>query len=74
MATEPIFVVLDVSAIERRRWAGFAVLSDNWALTKPDINSLIAITTAVGFSIGAPERFLIFRGQPSRTRSSAPYP
>jgi heme o synthase len=30
-----------------------ARLSDYWALTKPDVNLLIAVTTAVGFCLGA---------------------
>ena len=31
-----------------------AVVSDYWAMTKPDVNSLIAITTAAAFYLGSP--------------------
>jgi protoheme IX farnesyltransferase len=54
MATEPIFAALDVSAVQGRRIASFRVLFDFWALTKPEINFLIAITAAAGFWIGSP--------------------
>ena len=42
MASEPIFALLDASALQRSRLAGSTVLSDYWALTKPEINFLIA--------------------------------
>jgi protoheme IX farnesyltransferase len=54
MATEPILVVLDVSAVEGRRTTRSNVLFDFWELTKPEINLLIAITAAAGFWIGSP--------------------
>ena len=54
MATEPILAALDVSAVEGRRIASFRLLFDFWELTKPEINFLIAITTAAGFWIGSP--------------------
>jgi protoheme IX farnesyltransferase len=53
MATEPILAALDVSAAHRRHIATSNVLFDYWELTKPEINFLIAITTAVGFWIGS---------------------
>ncbi len=53
MATEPILAALDVSVTQHRPFAGSPVLSDYWALTKPEINFLIAITTLVGFCIGS---------------------
>jgi protoheme IX farnesyltransferase len=54
MATEPILAPFDLSVGDRRRFAGLRFLSDYWAITKPEVNFLIAITTAVGFYLGAP--------------------
>ncbi len=52
MATDSILAGLDVSAVQRgHSEPGF--LSDYWALTKPEINFLIMITTAAGFWIGS---------------------
>src|SRR6266481_7948836 len=39
------------SVAQGRRFAGFE-LSDYWALTKPEVNFLILITTCVGFYLG----------------------
>src|SRR5260370_17068502 len=39
------------SVAQGRRFAGSA-LSDYWALTKPEVNFLILITTGVGFYLG----------------------
>jgi heme o synthase len=54
MATEPIIAALDASIVHARRPAVCAALSDYWALTKPEVNFLIAITTVVAFCIGLP--------------------
>ena len=54
MATEPILAPFNVSVGESRRFAGLAFVSDYWAITKPKVNFLIAITTAVGFYRGSP--------------------
>jgi protoheme IX farnesyltransferase len=54
MATEPILAALDVTIVQRRRIASSNALFDYWELTKPEINFLIAITTAAGFWIGSP--------------------
>ena len=54
MATEPILAALDVSAVQGRRVTSASALLDYWELTKPEINFLIAITTAAGFWIGSP--------------------
>ena len=54
MATEPILVALDVSAVQGRRIGSSNVLLDYWELTKPEINFLIAITAATGFWTGLP--------------------
>ena len=61
MATEPILAALEVSAVQRRRSAVSTVVSDYWALTKPEINFLIAITTAAGFWLGSLEAFSNFQ-------------
>jgi protoheme IX farnesyltransferase len=53
MATEPMLAALDVAVVPRPRFAGFRVLSDYWSLTKPEINFLIAVTTATGFWMGS---------------------
>jgi protoheme IX farnesyltransferase len=49
MATEPMVVALDVSAAPSRRVSCPTLLSDYWALTKPEVNLLIVITTFAGF-------------------------
>jgi protoheme IX farnesyltransferase len=54
MATEPMFTALEVSAAPRRRLSGSTVLSDYWALTKPEVNFLILVTTFAGFYLGSP--------------------
>jgi len=54
MATQPVLSALDVSAMQARRIKSSNVLFDYWELTKPEINFLIAITTAAGFWIGSP--------------------
>ena len=54
MATEPILATLDVARQHSRSVDRSSVLSDYWALTKPEINFLIAFTTAAGFWMGAP--------------------
>jgi len=40
------------SAGNARRSTGFTLISDYWALTKPEVNFLILITTGVGFYLG----------------------
>jgi len=40
MAAEPILAPLDLP-IARDSFAGYTVLSDYWALTKPEVNFLI---------------------------------
>ena len=55
MSTEPIVATLDASldaSIQRRSTVDFAVLSDYWAITKPEVNFLIVITTFAGFYLG----------------------
>jgi len=49
MATKPIVATLDLSIVPRARYPRSAVLADYWALTKPEVNFLIIITTFAGF-------------------------
>jgi heme o synthase len=51
MATEPTIAVLNgtCEAHESRAATFFSTLSDYWALTKPEVNFLIVITTFAGF-------------------------
>jgi heme o synthase len=53
VVTEPIVVVLDVSTAQDPRIASSSALFNYWELTKPEINFLIAITTAAGFWMGS---------------------
>jgi len=52
MATEAVRSLFD-GTVGRRCNSGFGVLADYWSLTKPEINLLIAITTAAAFCIGS---------------------
>lgn len=52
MSGQPLFTALDAPATERRRFAGSTPLSDYWALTIPEVNFLILITTFAGFYLG----------------------
>jgi protoheme IX farnesyltransferase len=55
VATEPILTAFDVTVFERHAWARPGVLSDYWALTKPEINFLIALATLAAFCLGCAE-------------------
>jgi heme o synthase len=52
MATDSIVAALDVSAVQSRGFAPPNLLSDYWALTKPEVNFLIVVTTFAGFYLG----------------------
>ena len=52
MSSEPMITVLDSPVVRCRRFGGSTRLSDYWALTKPEVNFLILITTSVGFYLG----------------------
>src|SRR5256884_5495444 len=52
MATEPTLAAFDVPVVQRRRFADSTVLSNYWALTKPEVNFLIVVTTFAGFYLG----------------------
>jgi heme O synthase-like polyprenyltransferase len=54
MTTEPAAAVLEVAAVERRHLMPSNALADYWALTKPEVNFLIVITTLAGFCLGLP--------------------
>jgi protoheme IX farnesyltransferase len=60
MATEPILAALDGAVVQRARSARSRVLSDYWALTKPEINFLIAIATGAAFCLGDPQSVAYF--------------
>jgi protoheme IX farnesyltransferase len=60
MATEPILAALDMEVPPPRSLARSSVLSDYWSLTKPEINFLIAVTTATGFWMASPGYFSHF--------------
>jgi len=49
MSTKPIVARLDLSIVPRARFASSTVLADYWALTKPEVNFLIVITTFASF-------------------------
>jgi protoheme IX farnesyltransferase len=55
MATEPILATLDVAVQHPQSFVRSGALSDYWALTKPEINFLIAFTAAAGFWMAAPD-------------------
>ena len=50
MATEPTIAAMGVDATLPAR--SYAALADYWALTKPEVNFLIAVTTSAGFYLG----------------------
>src|SRR5262249_25037216 len=52
MAAKPIIGALEAPFVERRRLVDYDALSDYWAITKPEVNFLILITTFVGFYMG----------------------
>ena len=54
MSTGPTIAALDVAAIKRHSRVHPGALADYWALTKPEVNLLIAITTFAGFYLALP--------------------
>jgi hypothetical protein len=52
MATEPTIASIEVETRDPVR--SYTALVDYWALTKPEVNSLIAVTTFAGFYLGYP--------------------
>ena len=55
MATKPALASLDLSIAPPARFARYTALADYWALTKPEINFLIVITTFAGFYLARPD-------------------
>ena len=55
MASEPILVVLDLAAVRRCQSQRSSFLFDYWALTKPEVNFLIALATLAAFWMGCPK-------------------
>ena len=51
MASGPTVAALEVAGVERRPLVRPRALADYWALTKPEVNLLIAITTCAGFCL-----------------------
>ena len=60
MATDPILATFEVTVVERHSRVRPSVLSDYWALTKPEINFLIALATAAAFCLGCPQTLAPF--------------
>lgn len=62
MATKPTVDGINVPAglHSRLRSLSAVVLSDYWALTKPEVNTLIAVATFAGFYLGYPRRLSSF--------------
>ena len=63
MATEPILIIVStppavaVDHQELRAVSRQAAMAEYWALTKPEVNFLIAIATLTGFYLGCPSQF-----------------
>jgi heme o synthase len=53
MATEPTLAVTDISVVPCRPVAGSGVVADYWAMTKPEVNLLVVLTTAAAFYMGS---------------------
>jgi protoheme IX farnesyltransferase len=60
MSGQPIFTALGPSTAQRPRFASSTRFSDYWALTKPEVNFLILITTFVGFYLGCASEARLF--------------
>jgi heme o synthase len=61
MATESVLATFDVTVSSPARLAPSRVLADFWALTKPEVNFLILITTFAGFYLGCESGWRDFR-------------
>jgi heme o synthase len=60
MATEPILAVLDLAEVRRGHGVRFGTWSDYWALTKPEVNFLIAIAAGAAFCLACPRTLAHF--------------
>src|ERR1700678_783121 len=54
MSQRSALTELSSAAVQDRHSGGSTLLSDYWALTKPEVNFLILITTFVGFYLASP--------------------
>jgi heme o synthase len=54
MAADPAVAAADVSVAVSRPFGVSIALADYWAMTKPEVNVLIGLTTAAGFYLAAP--------------------
>src|SRR5262245_49489604 len=53
LGPEPVLATSDASILRPRPFAGTTPWSDYWALTKPEVNFLIGLTTATAFSLAS---------------------
>jgi heme O synthase-like polyprenyltransferase len=53
MAERSALTEFSSTAVQERHWGGSTMLSDYWALTKPEVSFLILITTFVGFYLAS---------------------
>jgi heme O synthase-like polyprenyltransferase len=53
MSRQHVLAVCDASLVLGRPLTGSTLVSDYWGLTKPEVNFLIAVTTAAGFYLGS---------------------
>jgi heme o synthase len=60
MAADHAVATTDVSVVLSRPVGASTVLADYWAMTKPEVNFLIGITTAAGFYLGSPAELTRF--------------
>jgi heme o synthase len=54
VASEPILTVFDLPVAKRSRFSNSKIWFDYFALTKPEVNFLIVVTTFAGFYLGYP--------------------
>jgi protoheme IX farnesyltransferase len=60
MRNEPTGGALAAAAVQQRSFRFHTTLADYWALTKPEVNFLILITTGAAFYLGYPARPKVF--------------
>lgn len=60
MASEPLLAAFDMAVVRRGHSVRSDVLSDYWALSKPEVNFLIAIATLAAFYLGCPTPLVHF--------------
>jgi protoheme IX farnesyltransferase len=52
MSGKPLIMPVHTPTVANRQSRAFAMLADYWALTKPEVNFLILVTTFAGFYLG----------------------